>query len=124
SHRPDLNAHYGWSASIIITPLQAWAQGDGTWGESGMKILWSAANAKIYGGNVAEDEFLNAVSNMIGTRDKETRSISTGRGHRNISTQISRERILEVSDLASLPRERAVFIGAGVRPAFAKTIPW
>jgi len=124
SDLPDLYSHFGSRGIIIITLLQSWAQGVGTWGESGMKKLWSAANAKIYGGNVAEDEFLNAVSNMIGTWDKETRSISTGRGHRNISTQISRERILEVSDLASLPRERAVFIGAGVRPVLVKTIPW
>ena len=61
---------------------------------------------------------------MIGTWDKETRSISTGRGQRNVSTQITRERILENSDLSALPRQRGVFIGAGVRPVLVKTIPW
>lgn len=124
SDLPDLYSHFGSRGIVLMTLLQSWSQGVDVWGESGMKKLWSAANVKLYGGNVAEDEFLNSLSNMIGTWDKETRSISTGRGQRNVSTQITRERILENSDLSALPRQRGVFIGAGVRPVLVKTIPW
>lgn len=124
SDLPDLYSHFGSRGIVLMTLLQSWSQGVDVWGESGMKKLWSAANVKLYGGNVAEDEFLSALSSMIGTWDKQTRSISTGRGQRNVSTQITRERILENSDLSALPRQRGVFIGAGVRPVLVKTIPW
>ena len=124
SDLPDLYSHFGSRGIVLMTLLQSWSQGVDVWGESGMKKLWSAANVKLYGGNVAEDEFLNSLTNIIGTWDKHTRSISTGKGQRNVSTQLSREKILEVADLSSLPRQRGVFIGAGVRPVLVKTIPW
>ncbi|WP_344724961.1 TraG/TraD/VirD4 family protein, partial [Agrococcus terreus] len=76
SDLPDLYSHFGSRGIVLMTLLQSWSQGVDVWGESGMKKLWSAANVKLYGGNVAEDEFLNSLSNMIGTWDKETRSIS------------------------------------------------
>lgn len=124
SDLPDLYSHFGSRGVVLMTLLQSWSQGVDTWDESGMKKLWSAANVKLYGGNNAETGFLESLSDLIGTWDKETRSISTGRGQRSVSTQLSRERILEVAELSSLPKERGIMIGAGIRPTMVKTTPW
>lgn len=124
SDLPDLYSHFGSRGIVLMTLLQSWSQGKDVWGESGMKKLWSAANVKLYGGNNAETEFLESLSDLIGTWDKQTRSISTGRGQRSVSTQLSRERIVEVAELSSLPKERGIMIGAGIRPTMVKTTPW
>src|SRR5699024_1253315 len=89
-----------------------------------MKKLWSAANVKLYGGNNAETEFLESLSDLIGTWDRQTRSLYTGRGQRSVSTQLSRERIVDVAELSSLPEERGIMIGAGIRPTLLTTTPW
>ena len=94
------------------------------WGESGMKKLWSAANIKVYGGGVSDAGFLEDVSRLIGDYDRVSSSTSTSRGHRTISHQLQRERILDIADLAALPRGRAIVLASGARPAMITTIPW
>jgi hypothetical protein len=42
-----------------MTILQSWSQGVEVWGHDGMRKLCSASNIKVYGGGVAEAEFLN-----------------------------------------------------------------
>lgn len=121
---PQLYSHYGSRGIVLMTILQSWSQGVRVWGEHGMNTLWSAATVKVYGGGVSEDKFLEHVSNLVGDYDKATRSASHSRGHRTISHQLHRERILTVADLGSLPKGRAVVIAAGSRPTLVKTIPW
>ncbi len=121
---PQLYSHYGSRGIVLMTILQSWSQGVRVWGEHGMNTLWSAATIKVYGGGVAEDKFLDQLSNLVGDYDKATRSSSHSRGHRTISHQLHRERIMTVADLAALPKGRAVVIAAGSRPTLVKTIPW
>lgn len=122
---PDLYSHFGSRGIVLMTLLQSWSQGVDVWGESGMKKLWSAANVKLYGGNVAETDFLKSLDDLIGSWDKQTRSVSTGRGARNVSQQITEKRILDVSDLlGKISKNRGVFFGAGCRPCLVKTIGW
>lgn len=121
---PDLYSHYGSRGIILITILQSWSQGVDVWGESGMRKLWSAANIAVYGGGVKERDFLDTLAGIIGDYDKTTRSISVGNRHRNTTQQLTRERILDVADLAAMPTGRAIVFAAGARPTLIRTQPW
>ncbi len=121
---PNLYSHYGSRGIVLMTILQSWSQGVDVWGESGMKKLWSAANIKVYGGGVSEATFLDELSRVIGDFDRIQTSISSGKGHRSNSQQLHRERILDVADLASLPRGRAIVMASGARPTLIETQPW
>ncbi len=107
-----------------MTILQSWSQGVDVWGESGMKKLWSASNVKVYGGGVSEGAFLEDLSRVIGDFDRLQSSTSSGRGHRSVSQQLHRERILDVADLAAMPKGRAVVMASGSRPTLIRTQPW
>ncbi|WP_278236926.1 type IV secretory system conjugative DNA transfer family protein [Isoptericola sp. AK164] len=121
---PNLYSHYGSRGIVLMTILQSWSQGVEVWGESGMKKLWSASNVKVYGGGVSETVFLEDLSRMIGDYDRLQSSTSSGRGHRTVSQQLHRERILDVADLAALPKGRAVVLASGSRPTLIRTKPW
>ncbi|BEH02752.1 hypothetical protein brsh051_20330 [Brooklawnia propionicigenes] len=121
---PALYSHYGSRGIILMTILQSWSQGVDVWGESGMRKLWSAANIAIYGGGVKERDFLDTLAAMIGDYDKTTRSVSVGKGHRNVTQQLNRQRILEAADLAAMPPGRAVVFASGARPTLIATQPW
>jgi type IV secretory pathway TraG/TraD family ATPase VirD4 len=121
---PNIYSHYGSRGIILMTILQSWSQGVEVWGESGMKKLWSAANVKVYGGGVSEAAFLDDVARMIGDYDRASSSVSSGRGHRSVSRQLHRERILDVADLAAMPRGRAIVLASGARPTLIRTQPW
>ncbi len=121
---PELYSHFGSRGIVLMTILQSWAQGIDVWGESGMRKLWSAANIAVYGGGVKDAEFLDMLSKLIGDYDKSTRSVSSGRGHRSVTEQLSRERIMDPADLAALPTGRAVVLASGARPTLVKTEPW
>lgn len=121
---PNLYSHYGSRGIVLDTVLQSWSQGVEVWGDSGMKKLWSASNVKVYGGGVSEATFLDDLSRMIGDYDRLSSSTSYGRGQRTVSQQLHRERILDVADLAALPKGRAVVLASGARPTLIRTVPW
>ena len=55
---PDLYSHYGSRGIVVLSILQSWAQGEGCWGEQGMRKLWDASNVKIFAGGVTDLRFL------------------------------------------------------------------
>jgi type IV secretory pathway TraG/TraD family ATPase VirD4 len=124
---PSLYSYYGSHGLPIITILQSYAQGIDVWGREGMRKLWSAANVRTYGGGVADPDFLEEMSKLIGEHDVTTRSTTTsgtGWGNRSVSHGPRRQRILDVSDLHALPRGRMVLFSSGAPPALARTTPW
>lgn len=121
---PDMYSHYGSRGITIMTILQSWSQGVDVWGREGMRKLWSAANIKVYGGGVSEGEFLGELSTLIGDFEMDTVSTSYGRHGRSTSRSSRRERILDASDLASLPRGRAVLLASGAPATLVRTLPW
>jgi len=121
---PDLYSHYGSRGIVLMTILQSWSQGVEVWGREGMRKLWSAANVRVYGGGVAEPEFLAEVSQLVGDYDAPSASTSTGRSGRSTSHSTRRERVLEVAELAALARGRAVVFASGAPPALVRTLPW
>ncbi|MEV7135818.1 TraM recognition domain-containing protein [Arthrobacter sp. NPDC093128] len=124
SQLPDLYSHYGSRGIVIHTVLQSYSQGVDVWGQSGMKKLMSASNAMIYGGGVRETEFLEMLSQLIGTYHYESRSRSTSKGQSTVSRQTSESRILDVGELTALPKGRAILFTSGNRAAMLRTVPW
>lgn len=121
---PAQYSHYGSRGIFVVSILQSYAQGEEVWGRSGMRKLWSAATIKVIGSGLGEFDFLNDMSQLIGDYRVQTTSISSGRGGSSRSTQTGRERILDASELASLPKGRAVIMASGARPVLVKTMPW
>lgn len=121
---PDLYSHYGSRGIVLLTILQSWSQGVDVWGESGMKKLWSAANVKIYGGGVSEAQFLEDLSKLVGDYDRLSSSTSSSKGRTTVSQQLHRERILDVAELAAMPKGRALVLASGSRPTLIRTLPW
>ena len=85
-----------------------------------MLKLWSASNIKVYGGGVAEAEFLNEVAQLVGkyrysnmTKSRSKQGISYNYDNDNDR----KERTLDVSDLASFPRGRAIMFASGAPAA-------
>ena len=121
---PDLYSHFGSRGIPIMSVFQSWSQGVAVFGREGMRKLWSASNVKLYAGGVSETDFLGELSELVGTYDRETSSVSYNKGVRSTSTSLKRERILEVQELADLPRGRAVMFSSGSRATLLKTTPW
>ena len=121
---PNLYSHYGSRGIVLMTILQSWSQGVDVWGESGMNKLFSASNVFVYGGGVREERFLESLSRIVGDYDRLSTSTSTGRGQRTTSRQLVRNRILDVDELAALPKGRAIVLASGARPTLIRTQPW
>jgi type IV secretory pathway TraG/TraD family ATPase VirD4 len=121
---PDQFSHYGSKGLIVMAILQSWSQGVELWGEANMRKIWSAANIKVYGGGVAEDGFLRALSDLIGDYSYTNVSISSGKSGRSRSRQEAKERIFDVSNLAELDRGRAVVLASGAPATLVRTLPW
>jgi len=107
-----------------MTILQWWSQGVEVWGREGMRKLWSAATVKVYGGGVSEVGSLTELSALIGRREPTATSTSTSRRGRSTSRSTTREKVLDLADLAALSRGRAVVLASGSRPTLVQTLPW
>lgn len=122
---PDKYSHFGSRGIVMMTILQSWAQGAAAWGDGGMKKLWGAANVRVYGGGVADTDFLGSLSKVSGTFEPRTVSASVKLGDRRSLSLGSRpEAVLDEADLASMPRGRAFVQFSGTKPVLIKTVPW
>lgn len=123
---PNHYSHYGSRGLPVITILQSYAQGVDVWGRESMRKLWSAANIRTYGGGVAEPDFLDELSRLIGEHDVTVRATTTtgATWERTVNQSPRRQRVLDVSDLGAIPRGRMVILASGSPPALAATCPW
>lgn len=121
---PDLYSHYGSRGICILTFLQSWPQGEAVWGREGMRKLWSAANIRVYGGGVAEVDFLKDLAELTGEFQRPERSRTAARGGPSTTYSVRSERVLDVADLAAMPRGRALVIPSGAKPVLIRTQAW
>jgi len=89
-----------------------------------MRELWGAASIQLIGSGADDADFAEDVSRIIGDHEINTVSISTGHGGRSQSTATRRERILSAAELRALPKNRAVLLATGIRPALIELLPW
>lgn len=122
---PKLYSHYGSRGILLHSYFQNWTQGVDAWGENGMRALWSAATIRVLGAGVADERFLAEFSALVGDHEEWiVQSVSTGRGERQVTRSLRKERTFAVSHLASLPKERAIVFASGSRPIVIETVPW
>ncbi|MGW1990379.1 type IV secretory system conjugative DNA transfer family protein [Embleya sp. NPDC001921] len=124
---PTMYSHYGSRGILMMTILQSWAQGVAVWGEHGMAKLWGAANVRVYGGGVADTRLLGELASAAGMFEPATTSTSSTSPAlwSQSTTRASRpESVLDIADLAALPRGRALVLMSGTRPVLVKTVPW
>lgn len=88
-----------------------------------MRKIWSAANVKVYGGGVAEEGILRALSDLVGDYSYTNVSISSGKSGSRRSRQEGKERIFDVSNLAELDRGRAVVFASGAPATLVAPCP-
>ena len=121
---PDMYSHYGSRGILVLTILQSWSQGVDVWGRDGMRKLASAANVLVYGGGIRETEWLQELSQLLPEWRPTDVSTSTARGQRTTSRSQHAERLLDVQELATLPRGRAVVLASGTPATLVRTVPW
>lgn len=130
---PDMYSHFGSRGILLSTFFQSWSQGCRAYTEAGMKTLWSASNIRVVGAGVAEPDFLENWSRLIGDHDVITKDRSVAPASRDsgilgsrvsISSRLRRERIFEASELAALPSGRAVMLASGTPAALIRLVHW
>lgn len=120
---PQVASHYGSRGIILVIFLQSLAQGQKLWGQ-GMEALWSTANVRGVGKGVADPQFAEKVSQICGDREVHTRSVSSGKGGPNVSVSTRTERLLQASDIVSIPSQRALILVSGHRPVLIALSHW
>jgi type IV secretory pathway TraG/TraD family ATPase VirD4 len=124
-HLPENYSHFGSRGLPVLTVLQSFEQGVDVWGRSGMKKLFDTANVRIYAGGVADADFLDTLSRLVGEHERRTVSVSVdGKGARSRNYQNRPERIYDAAALASLPRGRALVLASGTPPTLVAPTPW
>lgn len=121
---PGLFSHYGSRGCALLVFAQSWSQLEDAFGRSGARAMWSAATVRVVGGGVGEGHFLAEVSQLVGEFDEQLVTTGHSRAGRATSRSTRRRRILDVSDLGSLPKGRAVVLGAGAAPVLVRLVPW
>jgi hypothetical protein len=88
--------------------------------------MWSAATVRVLGAGVADEKFLSECSALIGDHEEWVlQSASTGRhGERHATRGLRKDRAMAVSDLASMPSDRAIVFASGCRPVVIRTRSW
>ncbi|MFD6401236.1 type IV secretory system conjugative DNA transfer family protein [Nocardia sp. NPDC060249] len=122
---PKLYSHFGSRGIVVMTILQSWAQGERCWGRAGMDTLWSAATLRVLGSGVDDPGFLSGRSETIGDHYESSVSVSKSHGgSQSTTTSRIEARTLKASDLAKMPRGRAVLFSAANPAVLFETVPW
>ncbi|WP_306358968.1 MULTISPECIES: type IV secretory system conjugative DNA transfer family protein [unclassified Nocardia] len=124
---PKQYSHFGSRGMVVMTILQSWAQGVRCWGPEGMQALLSATNVLVLGAGLKDTGFLRDISELVGGHYELVTSTSRSHGKdgaRSTSTSRVTEATLTPSDLAALPKGRAVVFASGHRPTLAAAVPW
>ncbi|WP_327116510.1 TraM recognition domain-containing protein [Nocardia sp. NBC_01730] len=123
SELPSYYTYAGGCGIILITILQVLEQGEDLWGASGLKTI-RAQSIEVYGGGIAAVDYLEHWSAMTGPHDVADRSRSHGAGGVNRTLTWRAEPILDVSLLASLPKDRALVRLPNHGPVVVRKLWW
>ncbi|AMM22802.1 hypothetical protein AX769_21945 (plasmid) [Frondihabitans sp. PAMC 28766] len=122
---PALYSFYGSMGIILNAYFQSKAQGVEAFGRGGWQALWDAAANRVYGGGVADPDFLGDLVELIGKYDQTTYGTSTGRdGQMSSSTSTRQVNTLDVDKLANLPEWQVVMFNSKCRPVMLRSVPW
>ncbi|RBO85313.1 TraM-binding TraD/TraG-like protein [Nocardia puris] len=120
---PSYYTYAGGCGIAIITILQVLEQGEDLWGVNGLRTM-RAQSVEIYGGGIAVLDYLEQWSRFVGDHDVADRSRSRGPGGTQKTLTWRAEPILTVSDLAALPKDRALIRLPGHKPLLVRKRWW
>ena len=86
--------------------------------------MWSSANIKVYGGGDSEVDFLDRLRQTVGKYDQRTYSSSYSEGRRTVQNSVRTLDVLDVAELAALPRGRILVMSSGSKPVLASPVPY
>jgi type IV secretory pathway TraG/TraD family ATPase VirD4 len=125
---PNWYSHFGGRGIFVLTILQSLAQGQDAWGKTGMEKLWGATVVRLVGRGIGDVDFAESISKMCDDQDVKRRSRSSSRarngGSHSSSDNWTRERILSVGQITSLPKWRVLVLPAGEKPVLAELVPY
>lgn len=126
SDLPVLVSHAGSRAIFICTILQSFPQGEAVWRDGGMKALWSASTIKLIGPGQDDATFNESVSKLLGEQWVTTTSYSSGSGPKgsSVSTNVTRQRVMDAAAVRGIPKGTAVLIATGAPAAMVRLLPW
>ncbi|MFD1055914.1 type IV secretory system conjugative DNA transfer family protein [Terrabacter terrigena] len=115
----------GGSGIATTVVLQSLAQARAVWGEHAASAIWDAAIVKIVLGGGSNARDLEDLSKLIGTREREVISRSTGGdGRWSTSSSTSEVPILEPARLRTLPFGTSILLLRSARPIELTMQPW
>ncbi|QSE87016.1 type IV secretory system conjugative DNA transfer family protein [Rhodococcus koreensis] len=120
---PDQFSHFGGRAVIPIAILQSPQQGARVWGREELDSMIAGA-VHFYGGNIKDEQYLSALSNQIGAHEVQATTRSAGRGGGGSSQSWQERPIMAVSDLAALPKSRAIVSFPANPPVLVEKVFW
>jgi len=123
----QLPSWYSWFGSMgiaVTTVLQSREQGRSVWGKDGFDALWSAATIKTIGAGIADPDFAEDLSRLVGDHKVEETSTSYSSGGTSTSRSLRTERILTAADIAAMGRTNALLLTSGRRPGLLTLHPW
>lgn len=105
---------------------QAWSQLVKRWGEDGAKTIWDSAGMKVLLGGSTEVDFLDRVSQLVGSRKVDSTTLQSSREgiSTGVSSSLQTERIIEVSDLHEIPSGKAFIQFDSLKGAIVDLIKW
>lgn len=121
---PALYSYLGSQGIVPMTFLQSKAQAEKVWGREGVEAMVSSSNFHIYGGGIDDDRYLDQLSKLVGHHRVASSSTSSSTTGGSRSQQWSRERILDVEDLAAMPVDRCLIMSSGNSPVLASKVFW
>jgi len=121
---PAQYSHFGSRGVVPVTVLQSYAQGRKVWGELGMKALWQAATVKLVGAGADDPAFAEDLSRLIGEHTVDATSVTSGRQQRSVSTATRQQRIMTAAQVRELPKNSAILLATGAKPALLQMRPW
>ncbi|MPV35924.1 TraM recognition domain-containing protein [Georgenia subflava] len=122
---PGLMSDGGGSGITTMPVLQSMAQARAKWGDERAGTIWDSSIVKIVlgGGSVARD--LQDVSALIGERDEDTDSVSTGDyGARSVQRSTRRVPILPPQAIRTLPFGTSIVLLRSAAPLITDMRPW
>lgn len=120
---PDQYSHFGSRGIIPITILQNPEQGARVWGQEGLSSMTAGA-VHYYGGNVKDKSYLSDLADLIGTHEVATSTRSRGQGSTTTSQQWHEKPIFTTSELAALPKTRAIVVFPENPPVLIRKVFW
>ncbi|MFJ3395351.1 type IV secretory system conjugative DNA transfer family protein [Leifsonia aquatica] len=121
---PAQVSHFGSKGICVTGYLQSYEQGIGIFSKAGMDSLYDGCSIRVYGGGSNDERWLSGLSRLIGSYEKKTSTVSSGRGGVNTSVALQQTPILDTSDLASMDEWDAVIFSGKARPALVRMRPW